>query len=357
MTESASGPFRREICRDFDALTPEWDDLADRTRASPYLRPGWIRAWGAAFASAPLDIVTVRRDGRLVGVVPAECHVGVVRSPTNWHTPVFDLLAEDEGAALELARALFALRPAEVKIAFLEAGGPGIVGLHLAADEAHFRPLTRVYARSPYLDIHGEWAAYERQLSKNLRADVARRRRRLAEAGKLEVEVADGTEDLETLLDEGFSVEGSGWKGRQGTAIASQASTKSFYTEVARWAADRGSLRLAFLRQNRQPIAFLYDLEEQGSHYYIKGGYDPAYARFSPAKLLLYCMVERAFLLGLERFEFLGGEDEYKLQFANSSRTLLLFQAFRRTLSGVLRYSAYSFGAPLVRTARSTLGR
>jgi len=62
-------------------------------------------------------------------------------------------------------------------------------------------------------------------------------------------------------------------------------------------------------------------------------------------------------VLGLERFEFLGGEDEYKLQFANSSRTLLLFQAFRRTLSGVLRYSAYSFGAPLVRTARSTLGR
>src|SRR5207247_10269646 len=62
------------------------------------------------------------------------------------------------------------------------------------------------------------------------------------------LEVVDGSERLDELLEEGFRVEASGWKSRAGTAIASRPDTRRFYTDVARWASDRGWLRLAFLR-------------------------------------------------------------------------------------------------------------
>ena len=37
--------MRLEIADDSDALAEEWDDLADRTGADPFLHRGWIAAW------------------------------------------------------------------------------------------------------------------------------------------------------------------------------------------------------------------------------------------------------------------------------------------------------------------------
>src|SRR5437899_1249723 len=81
-----------EIERSTEALDREWDDLADRVGAAPFLRPGWIRAWWRAFGSGDPGVLTVRRSGRLAAALPLEIRRGVVRSPTNWHTPFFGVL-------------------------------------------------------------------------------------------------------------------------------------------------------------------------------------------------------------------------------------------------------------------------
>src|SRR5207302_10867648 len=38
----------------------EWDELADRVAAPPFLRPGWIDAWCPAFAKAASPVREVR---------------------------------------------------------------------------------------------------------------------------------------------------------------------------------------------------------------------------------------------------------------------------------------------------------
>jgi CelD/BcsL family acetyltransferase involved in cellulose biosynthesis len=346
-----------EVSRDIDACAAEWDLLADRTHALPYVRPGWVEAWWRAFGRGRLEVVLVRRAGRLVGLVPlVRTHRGV-RSPTNWHTPAFALLHEDEAAAQELARAVFARRPASAQLAFIDPDGSDRTALRRAAEAARYSVLERAYVQSPYLQLDGDWASYERGLSKNVRGDISRRRRRLAEAGASAVQVADGTEDLDGLLEEGFRVEASGWKASQGTAIRSEAATRAFYTEIARWAAARGCLRLGFLRLDGQVIAFVYDIEEAGVHYYLKGGYDPAFSQFSPAKVLLHAMVERAFAEGLERFEFLGGDEPYKRHWANATRELRLLQFFAPTPLGLLQRNAYSSVRPFAKRILASLGR
>ena len=47
----------------------------------------------------------------------------------------------------------------------------------------------------------------------------------------MELEITDGSADLERLLQEVLTVEASGWKGEAGTAIASRPETRSFYEE------------------------------------------------------------------------------------------------------------------------------
>jgi CelD/BcsL family acetyltransferase involved in cellulose biosynthesis len=338
-------------------LAEEWDELADRAGAAPFARPGWICAWWRAFGKGTFEPVTLRHGGRLTGLIALARTHGRLESPTNWHTPAFSALAEDEATLAELVGRVFLQRPPSVRVGFIDPEDPFAASLREAARRTRYSVLERTLVRSPFLDIEGDWEAYERSLSKNVRNDVGRRLRRLSEEGKVTFEVADGSERLDELLEEGFAIEAAGWKGKGRTAIASDGRTSGFYHEVARWAARRGTLRLGFLRLDRRPIAFLYDLEENGVHYYLKGGYDPDLGRFSPSKVLLHLMVRRAFEQGLKRYEFLGGDDSYKLQWARRTRDALQLEAFARTPRGLAERSAYAYARPVARRLRAMTRR
>src|SRR5690606_37784104 len=97
------------------------------------------------------------------------------------------------------------------------------------------------------------------------------------------VDVHDGSDRLDELLEEGFAVEGSGWKGREGTAINSDPATRTLLGTLCRWAAEHGALRLMFLRVDGQAIAFDLLLVHQGVVYALKAGYDEAYRTFAPS--------------------------------------------------------------------------
>jgi CelD/BcsL family acetyltransferase involved in cellulose biosynthesis len=177
-----------------------------------------------------------------------------------------------------------------------------------------------------------------------------RRRRRLLEAqGQLVVRVEDGRERLDELLAEGFHVEASGWKGAEGSAIIAQPQTHQFYREVARWGAERGILRLAFLRLNGHPLAFDLCLEDQGVHYLLKTGYDPAYGKLGPGILLRYEMLARAFANGFTSYEFLGADAPWKQRWTDTCRERMLFQAFAPSLTGTLEWAVITYGWSLAK--------
>ena len=334
-----------------DALAPEWDDLADRVGAVPFLRPGWIRAWWRAFGDGELFLATARGGGRLTGVAPLAVDRGVVRSPSNWHTPEFGFLAEDDAAAEELAVSVLSYARRRADLRFVARTDRGVAAVRSLAAARGYRLLERPIQESPFVRTEGLWDDYLAGLSGNLRSDVRRRRRRLDEQGSVAVEVADGRERLDALLGEGFEVEGSGWKVAEGTAIVSRPETVRFYNEVARWAAERGTLRLAFLRLDGRAIAFHFDLEEDGVEYHLKGGYDPEFARYSPSKVLHYGMIERAFESDVRRYEFLGADEPWKLQWAHGRHELVVLQAFARTAVGLADWAAFAWGRPLAKRA------
>jgi CelD/BcsL family acetyltransferase involved in cellulose biosynthesis len=335
-----------------DSLCGEWDELADRVNASPWLRPGWISAWEQAFGRGSLEVLTLRRDGRLVGVLPLEQRFGTLRSTSNVHSPAFSMLVEDEEAARELGRSLFAHGRRQVTLGFLLADDPALDTCRSAARAARYRLIEGTLERSPYIATNGDWPGYERQRESRFLRELRRRRRRLGEQGRLALDVTDGRQQLGELLDEGFAVEAAGWKGKRGTAIASHPATRRFYGDVARWAAQRGWLRLAFLRLDERPLAFDYCLEEQGVHYLLKTGYDPSYGAFAPGMLIRREMIERAFSDGLARYEFLGADEPWKLRWTDMLRERRLLQAFAPSVSGAvdcLRGRALAFGRPLAK--------
>lgn len=335
--------------RDIDALAPEWDVLADQLRAPPFLRPGWIGAWWKAFGRGELEICTVRRGARLAGLLTLQRRRGTLQSTSNWHTPWFGSLSEDAAVACELAESVVFHAGRRAALAFVDNESPDLDAFRGSAARAGYRVLVRTLERSPYLDIDRDWTQFIAGLHRGFRSDLGRQLRRLREQGSVSLDIEDGNERLTEFLAEGFQIEASGWKGK--TAIAARPETHQFYTEVARWAAERGSLRLFFLRLDNRPLAFDFALQDQGSLYFLKGGYEPAFRRFSPGQLLIQMMLEHAFVTGLTRFEFLGDAEPYKLAWTSSCRHLRLLQLFAPGVLGLLDWAVFAHGRPLAKRA------
>ncbi len=337
-----------------ESLGEEWDALADRVGAPLFARPGWYSAWRAAFGAEP-ELVTVRRDGRLAGIAALQRRGSVLESMTNWHTVEFDLLAEDETSVRNLAAAIFEKAPRRASFAFMTEGESCVGVLAAAASDARYRTLTRTLESSPYVRIEGTWDAYQAGRDRHLVTETRRRRRRLEEQGSVTFELADGRERLDSLLAEGFPIEASGWKGERGTAIQSRPETRSFYTDLARWAATRGALRLAFLRLNDRPLAFQFLIEDAQTLYFLKGGYETEFRKLAPGTLLIEEVLSYAFGQGLQTYEFLGFPEPFKLEWTSLLRDRNLLQAFAPTALGLVDWSAWAFGRPLVKRARGLL--
>jgi len=320
-----------------DGLEPvadEWDELAERVGAGPFQRPGWFAAWTRGFAGdASLAVLTARRGGRLVGAVPVLGRRGRVSSPTNWHTPSFDAVAEDDAVADDLARAVVARASTRLDLSFLDLDAPFAARARAAVEGAGRRTICRPVLRSPYVDLEGDFESYEGGLDTKFKRELT-------------IEFTDGRSELERQLAEGFAVEGSGWKVDRGTAIASRPETEAFYTDVARWAAERGWLDLGFLRLDGRAIAFAYLIVLVGVVHVVKVGFDPEQRKFAPGSLLTRAAIERAYERGMSRYDFLGAEDRYKLDWTDQVRERVRLQAFGSGPAGVGGYLAWRYGRP-----------
>jgi CelD/BcsL family acetyltransferase involved in cellulose biosynthesis len=319
-------------------LGAAWDELAVATGAPPFIRPGWISAWVEAFARPDdLHVMCVRRGGILVGVLPVRRRRGAAVGVCNPETPAFDAVAIDDRVTGALAQMLLRRHAGRVDLSFLPADGPIARGFRDVL--LHDRPgLWRSQRSQPYVDVGGTWQAYEAdKLSTRRKRDLRRLRRRLDEMGDLDFVVESGGERLDALVEEGFTTEARGWKGRAGTAVLSREASRTFYASVARWSATVGILRLAFLRLDGQPLAFSFAFEQGGVHYGLKLCYDEELARLSPGIVLLHHLLQRGFTdPDLHRFEMLGEADDYKLEFSHGCAEQFRLQVFRPGLHGLI---------------------
>jgi CelD/BcsL family acetyltransferase involved in cellulose biosynthesis len=341
-----------------DALTEDWDDLADRAGGEPWHRPGWFRAFWRAFGAGELQLVEVRRDGRLAAVVPLRRTRAGWSAVTNWHTPTFSLLAEDDDSRAELVERTLALRPASLSLPFLD---PVETETIRRGAQAHsYLALERTWVRSPYVPTRGVlddlWNS-GMDVRKRPK-ELSRREKRLArEVEHIEFVVDDGSENLEDTLAEALPVEGSGWKVELGTAIVSRPDTLQFYTEMPRWAASRGELRLFYYRLNGVIGSFELCLEANNRLDNIKGGINPDFKPLAVGVLTQFNMIKYCFEHGLDSFEFLGDEAVHKRDWTELTRERALVQLFRPDSLGRAAHAAYAYGRPAAKRAIALIRR
>lgn len=329
----------------FVALESEWDALNARTANLPFTRHGFLRIWIDNFApKARLRILTLRdAAGRLTAALPlmeerAYLYGVPVRqlvATANAHSCRFELLAEDP----EAAGAAFFAHLAQDKswdLLRLVEVPDGAAAYHLfeEAKRAQFPTGTYETISSPYVPLPQSWDELAAKLQSKFKANVRRRRKKLEEKGKVTFERFGNGQELEARLDEGYALEASGWKGARGTAIALDAATRGFYSELGRTSAYDGSLALYYLRVDGRAVAFQYGLTFDGRYFFLKPGYDESLRECSPGQLLMEEVLKDCVGQGLREFDFLGPNMTWKQDWTDQVRVHNWLYVFRNDRLG-----------------------
>jgi hypothetical protein len=140
----------------------------------------------------------------------------------------------------------------------------------------------------PFLDSRLDGEDYLRQsLRPHHLREFRRLKRRLAEQGPVEYTVARQPDEVRLALENFLTLEASGWKGRERTAMVVDRYRAAFAREAVDRLSQRDMVRIHMLRVGEKLIASLIVFIESGMAYTWKTAYDEDYAEFSPGSLLM----------------------------------------------------------------------
>ena len=302
-----------------------WDALA---AAGPQQLPMTSHAWATAGLRHLLKPGETWRcllayDGdRLLGALPvvvppagrAGLRLAPLRSHDSWTSGSADLLLADGETAAPALRAL---------LAALDEAVPGYTSLYLSGIRDGSPTLSALRAATGdsiadveindsacLLPLQGSFESYRQGLSSKLRKDMNKARKRLQEQGPYETVFLAGDAASPDELEPFATLEASGWKGREGTAIRTRPGQMAYYATLCDNLAGLGWLEWHYLRADGRNIAARLAVRCGANLVLAKVAYDEAFARVSPAWILFEDTVRRAFDDGrTEQIDLLSNYD------------------------------------------------
>lgn len=161
---------------------------------------------------------------------------------------------------------------------------------HLLVDEfratSRFVFLDDAYTRA-FLRRHRDGEAYiQASVKGHHRRKIKRLERMLAETGTVDYAALSPADDAEPWLQAFLRMEAASWKGREGTALASNPADEQYFLDIGREAQRRGRLLMFALRLDGEPIALNSYVRAGDGCFYFKPSFVEQHARFSPGRLL-----------------------------------------------------------------------
>ncbi|MGA7256950.1 MAG: GNAT family N-acetyltransferase [Terracidiphilus sp.] len=337
------------------ALERDWNHLSDATvHPNPFASFAWFRAWTKRHAQEVRPgrlkpwVLVLEQNGQVAGISPLVLRLSSrllrVRK-LGFSTPHADyndlVLGSDQFGQTEAVVNFLAGNTKCWDIADLrdlrDTDGAGIIEQALRRTGLHYR----VFSESegcPFLTVEGNAAFLMKKLSGHVRRTLRRRRERAAAEG-LSLRIIERPDREPGLIE---SLAALDWKKH---AHRSSPPFLAAHPEVFQALFDdlgpRGSLYVAMLEQNRQPIAFQLGFRCGKRLWDYTKAYDRSFSRFAPGTLLLPALLDYCFEHGYEEYDFLRGEEEYKTVWSTGCHRRYRIIVWNNRLRSRLQAAAY----------------
>jgi CelD/BcsL family acetyltransferase involved in cellulose biosynthesis len=278
-----------------------WDALAECASEPNPFHESWylLPALRALDPEGTVEVLCFEVGSELAGLLPLRREPRYYRWPIphlrNWiHGNCFQgapLVAR--GLEREFWRALLGWADANAGIglflhlAQLPLEGPLYEALQaVLAEQGRLAALVHREERAMLASGLSAEAYFEASLSGKKRKELRRQLARLSELGELVFERRDDDARLARWAEDFLALEHSGWKGAQGSALASHQATARMFKEALFGAASRGRLERLTLSLDGEPIAMLANFITPPGAFSYKTAFDERFARYSPGVLV-----------------------------------------------------------------------
>ncbi len=161
------------------------------------------------------------------------------------------------------------------------------------------------------LDLPKTFEGYLKSLGKSLRYDVKRLEKPPFSDGRAVIEMVTESSAAEAV-DFFFEAHKKRWSKRGLPGAFMGQRIRDFHQDWAAAAAQSGWLRMSVLTLDGVRIGAIYAMGFGRSCFFYQSGFDPAFSSLSPGSLLVAHTIRRAIEDGLDRFDFLRGDEPYK---------------------------------------------
>jgi len=325
----AAAGLRAEVHRGpLDALLPEWHELYRRDPdATPFSSAGWARAWWPHWsADSRAWIVTVRENGRLVGLAPL---VAAKRGPFRVLTELgrppgnyWQLLAVPELRDVVAGAVAAEIRDrADEWHALLLGGMREGSAFEAALRQAGLRVRARRPAPYPGIALPGSFEEYLAALPRKRRKDLRRHMRRLDD-GRLELRDVTGARELRDAIDRWQAIRVRWWESRDKDMDPEHASTRfrDFVADAMVELVPLGLAQVWEFRHDGEVVGVEVNLMDDDRYYSWMGAYDPSVASLGLGKLAIGESIRASIEAGRSYYDLMVGDEEYKYWYGAEDR-------------------------------------
>ncbi len=201
---------------------------------------------------------------------------------------------------------------------------------------------------SPIVDLRAfsTWSDFEKSLSPNLRTDVRRRKRRVAEMGPVSLLVygKQDVSDAKKAVEEMFDAHAQQWQGTPSETYFESPGIKEFYKELIDRLLPQGLLHFSRLMIDGSVAAWHFGFLHRQSLHWYKPVYSHDHAHLSPGKLILAYLVEQGIEEKWKEIDLGVGNEFYKQAWMNTSCELRQYEWRSRSVVNRLRYMVKKLG-------------
>ena len=274
---------------ELQSIVPAWERLArEALEPNPFYEPWMLLPALREFSEGQdVRVALVWQGEELAGLFPLRRvarYKGLPASALSSWLHAHCLLCTPlvrSGSAHAVLQALFDWCDASfIEFRYLPAGEP----FHRALQEA-------LVARGLKPSVNRAWSRgllrkNRATISGQLRRQLAKKERRLAERGRLKHLTLQPQDDIQRWIDDFLRLEASGWKGREGSAMACTAANRRYATEIFTAAFQRGRLLMCGLDLDGRAIGRRSSFLAGSGAYAFKTAFDETLAEFSPGVML-----------------------------------------------------------------------
>ncbi|MBK8907076.1 MAG: GNAT family N-acetyltransferase [Rhodospirillales bacterium] len=348
-----------EIIEDARALAPlrvDWNALAGPL-AAPMVTYDWIQACASASEEAARLAIVVVRDGATVrGVAPLAIGrrngiptLEFVGEPVCHVNEPCDFLYADDDAFIALMTAVAAIG-LPLRLDRLPINSPTVSLLTRCRGYLATPPKV---TRAPFLPVAGSWDQFVAAWPKSRRRSVKRALRAAQDHGPVACEIVAPTpETAEAHIRDFLRIEGSGWKGRAGTAACLNPHSERFWRSYCLALAADGALRVSTLRIGSVAVAVQLGAEVARRYWALKIGHDEHYEDASPGFLLTHETLRDTFARGLTGYEFMGEDMPWKQRWTERTHEFASVRLYPASLTGIAGLGANAVCYTVTRAGR-----